>query len=780
MPFELTPNVEVRRDRDGRVRQLSHPSAPYTPEATDLAAAGQSEVLTPRALAEQYIRDVSGILGLAASATGNFAASAAASPSGAPEDLRFKEEKTTAGTATVAYSQTILGLPIWDAGVAVRINAAAMQVTGSHNAVHYDVQVQWPPAAAPFLPQRLDAGALRTVLGLPATAAPTVSATRLLVYRYEPDTRIDPQVAAHAAPAEFTGFAGAGAPSFPTLPLPPVDAAMQAGQHYVVTEVMFRLAYEGWGELNWRAFVEPASGAVLYLRALVSCASGAVFLSDPVTLTGVLHSAADAAGVLDPIRATVPLMGLAGAADGTPLALRGEFVALTEVDPPPHAFPTEAAPFEFAYSCKTQDFAACSAYHHTDAVFRMIQGMGIDVATYFNNTDFPVPVDPHALGNQVNAQARGNAMGNGMGAFVFGVARAGETLGIAADIRVVLHEFGHALLWDHLDSPNFGFAHSAGDSLAVILHDPDTRAPDRFETFPFMKVSAGLSRRHDRAVADGWAWGGFNDDINYGSEQILSTTLFRVYRAAGGDSSDVVVRRWAARYVSYLILKGCGLLTFSSYDPDVFVSALTDADSTTINFEGHAGGAFRKVFRWSFEKQGLYNSNPLLGTVTTEGDPPDVDVFIDDGRNGDYMPFLEPFEGNAEIWNRLAADAQATHQTPVIGTVNHAYVAVRNRGTQAATNVVVRAFQAKAAAASVWPTDWKPMTTAMLNVPGTVVSGGLIVVGPFTWTPQFANQPVLFSASAPGDVSNLDTVTAGPVQNARLVLLDNNLAQRTM
>ena len=390
-----------------------------------------------------------------------------------------------------------------------------------------------------------------------------------------------------------------------------------------------------------------------------------------------------------------------------------------------------------------------------------------------------MPVDPHALGGQVNAQARGNVMGNGMGAFVYGVARSGEKLGIAADIRVVLHEFGHALLWDHVDSPNFGFAHSAGDSLAAILHDPATKAPDRFETFPFMKASAGLSRRHDRDVAAGWAWGGTRDDTQYGSEQILSTTLFRVYLAAGGGSTDPEARRWASRYVSYLILKACGMMSFMTGDPDVFVSALIDADANTVDFEGHPGGAFRKVIRWSFEKQGLYQPAGAPEPVMRPGAPPDVDLFINDGRNGEYA-FRDPFDGAAEVWNRLAPDGNTSHQLPTVGAVNHAYVRISNRGTQAAANVAVRGYQAKNGAADVWPTHWKPMTTTAVAVAGSVPAGGKVIAGPFKWTPQMPNHKVLFSVSAPGDVSTLETVTSGPILVSRLARLENNLAQRSM
>ena len=43
-----------------------------------------------------------------------------------------------------------------------------------------------------------------------------------------------------------------------------------------------------------------------------------------------------------------------------------------------------------------------------------------------------------------------------------------------------------------------------------------------------------------------------------------------------------------------------------------------------------------KVIRWAFEKQGLFQ---LPGTPTPNdnvGSPPAVDVYIDDGRHGEY------------------------------------------------------------------------------------------------------------------------------------------------
>lgn len=775
MAIQLTPDIQVRKDDDGRIRQMTHVQRQYRPDAADVLVAGVQAITGPRSLAEQYLRDSAHLFGFGADETGNFAASISAGPTEAGVELRFKEEKAVGSSVTVAYDQTLYGLPIWRAGVTVRIDGKQMGVTGAHNTTHYAVQAVRPPADARYAPNRMDADTVRQLLDLPSDAALSVSATRALVYQYRTGERLDSQVVAHEQPDAGTGVGGDQA--FPTLPLPPLPADIVADQHYVVTEVLFTYRVEGWGPLNWRAFVEPASGAVLYLRALVACARGRVFESNPVSAAGVVLGAGAPLTELDELTALADLRGLAPVNGSGRQELAGEYVRLVDLEAPGNPFPMEPDPFKFEYHADTRNFAACSAYHHCDGVFRLIKGLGIDVDSYFNNTDFPVPVDPHAMSNQVNAQAPGNAMGNGLGRLVFGVAKPGTQFGIAADSRVVWHEFGHAVLWDHVDSPNFGFAHSPGDSLAAILHDPTRgNSSDRFETFPFMNASAGLSRRHDRKTTDGWGWFGTQWNNQYGGEQVLSTTLFRVYQACGGDSTDKSEQVFASRYVSYLILKGVGLLSFTTPDPDVYVSALTEADATTDLFEGHPGGAFGKVFRWSFEQQGLYQ--PAGGTPTRPGAPPDIDVYIDDGRGGHYMPYLADHRGHAEIWNRVQQDGQLAHQAPVPGVQSHAYVRVRNRGLQPATGVTVRGFQARQPEPAVWPAHWKALSTSVLTVPAPIAPGGDVVVGPFPWTPAHANDSLLFSVSAPGDRSQLELVNAGPIANRRLVLLDNNIAEK--
>lgn len=222
--------------------------------------------------------------------------------------------------------------------------------------------------------------------------------------------------------------------------------------------------------------------------------------------------------------------------------------------------------------------------------------------------------------------------------------------------RTVYHEFGHALLWDSVHGPNFGFAHSAGDSLAMIVTDPHTQitGADRFIVFTFCPLSPnfGPDRRADRLPAAGWAWGGVNDTNGYPSEEILTTTLFRVYRSLGGDSARQELREFASRYCFYLIVLAIGSLATSPVTPtplpDNFANGLMTADRLTTNFEGYSGGAMHKVVRWSFEKQGLCQLSSTPRPYIAPGVPPAFDAYIDDGRGGEYQ-FIENFWDTTDI-----------------------------------------------------------------------------------------------------------------------------------
>ena len=805
MPFPINDNVRVERDQSGNVQHLEHFQQPFVAAATPADAVAAADAGMPgatasdaRNLAREYLKEVAPIYGLAESelpADGGADFTATAAPTAAPtgSKLQLAEQKEIFDTTTISYQQTYNGLPVWESGTSVTILSAPVRVTASHNSVHRDVElaVSDPLAGAAYRPDNLEPDVVKQLLGVQGDAPLKINGQpHLLIYRYDPNMRFDPaaQIPAHE-PLQ-------GGP--PTLPLPAVPDTIVAGQHYIVAEVLFTLPLQNRGPINWRAFVEVQTGAVLYLRAFVACASGSIFNTDPLTASGAAAPTPRAStAALNSFRTPVHLQGLSA---NNPQPLLGQFVELVNIMPPFVVPPTAAnPPADFIFDAKSREFAAVNAYHHCDGLFRLMDAMGFNVTSYFNGTTFPVPVDACAFHDLLNAQAPGNATGTGSGGFQFGLAGTPfPAVSIAADVRVVLHEFGHTLLWDNVHSPNFGFAHSAGDSLAAILLDPESALRShptrRFETFPWVIPN----RNHGRDVAH-WAWDGPNydpfnrfgvDPAGYLAEQILSTTLFRLYCAMGGDSVDVDERKLAARRAVYLIFRAIGSLGTNPVTPtplpEIFATALMNADIGTRNFEGYIGGALNKVIRWSFEKQGLYQRPGAPRPVTTVGSAPPVDVFIEDGRQGEYKYNHSP---SPEIWNRRAASpgaGPAAHQPPVAGGTNFIYVRIRNRGFQPAANVVVRGYTGNPATALAWPVDWTPMTTPQIVLPGGLAAGASKVVGPFPWTPVAGSSAaILMEVSATGDLSNIDARTffpcaTGPTPAAQLVQFDNNLSTREM
>jgi hypothetical protein len=165
--------------------------------------------------------------------------------------------------------------------------------------------------------------------------------------------------------------------------------------------------------------------------------------------------------------------------------------------------------------------------------------------------------------------------------------------------------------------------------------------------------------------------------------------------------------------------------------------------------------------------------------VTSPGAPPEVDVYIDDGRGGNYE-FQPNVAQTQDIWVRQSADGGLAHQTPLRNAVNSVYVRVKNRGTQPAPAVRVRAFRSSAAE-PVWPTDWDALTPMNLTLPAPLATSAEAVVGPFAWTPDSSQETLLAIVEADGDPSNVSRFSATrPIANARLVPLDNNMAQRSV
>jgi zinc metalloprotease ZmpB len=852
MDEQFRPDLRARvsTDADGTVRHVLHTDERWLPSEQN-----------PRRAAIEYVRAQAALFEVTDADMGRLhEAVNFVDPRPEGASYRLEDEKRQFDSTTVAFAQTYLNVPVWRTGITVTVKEGPSRVVESTNTTLAGVSAEMPsedaidrwrrlldlgqrrqaavgeeaPAAA--APDRM----IRDALGLTtqrARADAEVKAAmrdaprlrihrgRFFVYRYdpalrqaEPATEPTPSTGISASAlreggevdAESAGASESGGLAL-TLPLPPVPDSIKPGRDYLVAEVTFTLPLAGFTTLNWRGLFEVETNAVLYLRALIADVNGLVFRRDPITKTGVLtNTAASTNATLNPLRDDEELKNLIVPAMG-PQALSGSRILVSDDQLPTIAPPTQAVGNDFDYDARTNNFAAVSAYYHPEELFAAIEDLGFTLSTYFNGTAFPIHVDHRACGGtglEINAFCSGDAQGDGIGLVGYCLADTGDTanpLGRAVDRYVHWHEIGgHGILWDHVDSPNFGFAHSAGDGLAGIQNDPESvlrqnGLVERFRYAPFRPI-----RWMNRDVAAGWGWGGTNDtgmgNFGYDSEQILATSHFRAYRSIGGDSTNLGRREFASKVMTYLIVRAVGDLTPatnpSNYNPAtmtnepgrgalLWCNRLMATDLLDWTSEGIAGGAYNKVIRWAFERQGLFQPPAAPTPVTTPGAPPAVDVYIDDGRAGEY-PFQQVHWNNTSIWNRNAADGMTGHQHAIEGATNYAYVKVKNRGTTAATNVTVKGYHSLPGAGLTWPVDFTAMTPAAGHVAASVPanSSGEVVLGPFEWVPNenaYGHDCVLMIASVAGDPSNVDNFGPGEtIAEWRLVPNDNNVGQRNV
>jgi len=786
--FDARTETRIVRDADGIARVLSHHDHFVATRAA-----------TPRLAAKDYLNRYGRLFGLRPQHLRNLLLSVEHTPTDAEVEYRFVAEKHQFDLTTVAFHQTYLGLPVWEAGLSITMKHEPLRVIGARSTLHAKPKITRSSAKQLRKLQKLDAETLGRHLGLAryvSDATPLrISKERLMVHQH------DAARLRHAM-AQPQGRGSAFHSGAPRLPLPSVHSSIRDGAHYVVRAVNFGFDFAPIRPLNWVALIEVETMSVLLLWPFVDNVTGLVFLADPATLGGPTAKAGNAA--LNRFRSSITLKGLDAPVNGVQ-ALRGNRVGVADVIEPYIAPPTKPAGKSFAFNARSNDFAAVNAYYNCDRIFRLVEKLGFSVADYFPNTKFPTRVDHRGhwskakpLGIEINAHCAGDESGTGIAYTTFSLAdtrNLKQPIGIVGDWRIVLHELlGHGVLYSHIGNARFKFAHSAGDSFATIVNDPESKARDRYATFPWLSgIPKDEQRRHDRTAADGYGWNGKIalhpldpkiDWSGYNTEQILSSTMFRFYRSIGGDSDTIAVKRFAADMTCHILLAAIQTLTAATSPPDAahFASALMKADRADWPAADISGGAYHKVIRWAFEKQGLYQYAATKRPNNKTGAPPPVDVYIEDGRHGEYQ-YQSDYWNCRAIWNRRRKDGGTKHEAPIAGATNYAYVKIKNRGGTKATKVVVRSFSAGRSADLVYPRDWQPMKTAQLAAADVLPnSSDEIFVGPFAWVPARAGRNcILMVVSSSGDSSNIDNfVVRDAMPNWRLVPHDNNIAQRNV
>ena len=694
---------------------------------------------------------------------------------------------------------------------------------------------------------------------------------RLLVFRYAPSEpgvpgRPTSELTAglHDAPLPGTDYVALAVRLIPQAPT--MAPAAARGR---------RAAGRGVSLHAVELIVRDSDDAPLAVRPLITHAQpvaagqGLAFKVDPITRTGDFKLGPEAQqAALDGFQQTVTLPDLlVPALPADPWRLSGLHAVVDGNDPatpipcagldiaPPQAATKEG----FKFASRTNDFAAVNAYFHCASMFIRLDGYNLPFGSFPMRYELPARIvhraaiqpGPCGDGRCVDAQMMilpgvggGEATDPTCGfaptpqsrvQFRFALADLTHNpgtpgfplspLGIACDVRIVWHEFCHALIAGSTDQPEFPFAHSAGDALAAIMCDPGSKLAEgvlgqdfRGLTYPWV---SGPNRRHDRNARDGWSWSGpmgtvthYTTDIRdrdgYAREQVLSSTLFRFYRAIGGDAKTggggpaIPLRQAAADYAVYLVVRAIGSLgpaaTVPVVDAGAFAAALMDADAGTQRLDtpeqavtalagqppGRVGGAAHKVIRWAFERQGLY-ADLAHPRADGAGEPMPIDLYLEDKarRLGRYRFVADWQAAEDAVWNRHHPDGGAAHELPQVAVPNYIYVAVNNRGPVTAADITVAVHVAKAVTDLAWPgAGWSQLALAPggVNGAGTSVSNlGPVLFGPFEWTPAApGDYAVLVSVDAEGDRSNINLATMLPCaflpsRLAQLVPFDNNL-----
>jgi hypothetical protein len=436
---------------------------------------------------------------------------------------------------------------------------------------------------------------------------------------------------------------------------------------------------------------------------------------------------------------------------------------------------------------RSDDLAAVHAYLRGQEFFARLDAYGLAAASYFKMARLPLLMRPRASfyyasnGETVNAQVSPDVQGQSISSpfaplerpqlqVAFGSANLShremlannegscraQPLGLAADPRWSWHEFGHVLNFASTGELEFRFAHSAGDALAAIVADPDARLdrPERVRnlTFPW----AMMRRSHARPALLGWCWCGQRSRLRqslragpppipggYFEEELMASSLFRLYEAIGGAGivgnqrvNTQIGRRRTSDFVVYLIMRAIALLGPATLVParsaDAFVSALIDADIGTGVWnllpswpEGvprlpqkRLGGAVHKVIRWAFERQGLYATDDATEQREGPGLPPKVDIYIP-GSGARVAGGYEPVELR---WsNTTPRPWHAGAASIVANGARLCRVLVRNRGSDTATAVSARMWASAVGAGAL---AWQPLDPAVPGLTKDVSSSG--------------------------------------------------------
>ena len=246
--FDSNAKAYVTRDAQGTARDVLHVEEPF-----------RSTARTALLAAREYLDKHGAVLGIAPSELANFSTAAATVPQAAGVEYRFSQEKPQFDMTTVVFEQTYLGLPVWQAGIAVHMQGKPFVVMSAQSTRHVHIDAKMPGEEA-LKRVKLNTTMLARSLDVERNKQCDASTMKILrerwvIYRYDSTSR----VAREEPHAEPTGPVKGERPPgtlHPRLELPSVPDQIANGRHYVAIEVTFQMAWYGIKDLVWVAIID--------------------------------------------------------------------------------------------------------------------------------------------------------------------------------------------------------------------------------------------------------------------------------------------------------------------------------------------------------------------------------------------------------------------------------------------------------------------------------------------------------------------------------------------
>ncbi len=294
---------------------------------------------------------------------------------------------------------------------------------------------------------------------------------------------------------------------------------------------------------DWEAFVDAKSGSVLHIENRFANSgevrvqgSGYVYLTDPLSAAKKRYGAVGFVDNNDGDTDSLSFYRHRVVLDSLTFSngvyhLKGPYCEIVDIESPTDQLYANADRDGFNFTRSQQSFEAVNAYYHISKSYQYIQRLGFASATLA-----AIRVDPHGLSGEDNSHysPNGNWIAFGEGG-----------IDDAEDVDAILHEYGHAIVFNMCPTWGGGESGALGEGYSDYWAASYSRsmkgwAPSCYEYNWVYNWNAHNMFQLGRSVNDPRTYP-FNTTDVHDAGQIWSSTLMAIWNDLGKEVTDKLV-----------------------------------------------------------------------------------------------------------------------------------------------------------------------------------------------------------------------------------------------